>query len=111
MMMAYHWPGNVRELENCMERAVLTCTDDVIHGYALPPTLQTGDATRTAILPDEGASLQTLVDSYEREIIVDALKKHRGSGAAAARFLQTTPRILNYRIRQLGIEPRAYHQA
>ena len=111
MMMAYHWPGNVRELENCMERAVLTCTDDVIHGYALPPTLQTGDATRTAILPDEGARLQTLVDSYEREIIVDALKKHRGNGAAAARFLQTTPRILNYRIRQLGVDTRAYRQA
>ncbi|NLF22632.1 MAG: sigma 54-interacting transcriptional regulator [Lentisphaerae bacterium] len=108
MMMVYHWPGNVRELENCIERAVLTSTDDVIHGYTLPPTLQTGEATRTAILPDEGASLKTLVDSYEREIIVDALKKHQGSGAAAARFLQTTPRILNYRIRQLGIDPKAY---
>ncbi len=108
MIMAYHWPGNVRELENCIERAVLTATDDVIHGYTLPPTLQTGEATHTAILPEEGASLQTLVGSYEREIIVDALKKHSGNAAAAARFLRTTPRILNYRIRQLGIEPRAY---
>ncbi len=108
MMMAYHWPGNVRELENCIERAVLTSTDDVIHGYTLPPTLQTGDATRTSILPEEGASLKTLVDSYEREIVVDALKKHHGNGAAVSRFLQTTPRILNYRIRQLGIDPKAY---
>jgi Nif-specific regulatory protein len=108
MMMVYHWPGNVRELENCIERAVLTATDDVIHGYALPPTLQTSDATRTAILPEDGASLQTLVESYEREILVDALKKHRGNAAAAARFLQTTQRILNYRIHKLGIEPKAY---
>ncbi|MEI7437760.1 MAG: sigma 54-interacting transcriptional regulator, partial [bacterium] len=108
MMMAYHWPGNVRELENCIERAVLTTSDEVIHGFSLPPTLQTSDATHTAMLPDAGASLQTMLDSFERELIVDALKKHRGNAAAAARFLQTTPRILNYRIKQLGVEPHAY---
>ena len=51
MMMAYHWPGNVRELENCIERAVLTSTDEVVHGYTLPPSLQTSDATDSALLP------------------------------------------------------------
>jgi Nif-specific regulatory protein len=108
MMMAYHWPGNVRELENCIERAVLTATDEVIHGYTLPPTLQTSEATHTASLPDDGANFRTLMESYEREILVDALKKHRGNAAGAARFLQTTQRIINYRIRQLGIDPKAY---
>jgi len=108
MMMAYHWPGNVRELENCIERAVLSTNDDVIHSYTLPPSLQTADQTRTGILPDEGASLKTMVDSYEREIIIDALKQHRGVAAAAARHLQSTQRILNYRIRQLGVEPKKY---
>ncbi|MCE9614056.1 MAG: sigma 54-interacting transcriptional regulator [Lentisphaerae bacterium] len=108
MMMAYHWPGNVRELENCIERAVLTSTDSVIHGYTLPPSLQTADQTHTAILPKEGASLRALVDSYEREIIIDALKQNRGIAAAASRQLHTTQRVLNYRIRQLGIAPRNY---
>ncbi len=108
MMMAYHWPGNVRELENCIERAVLTSTDDVIHGYSLPPSLQTADQTQTAILPREGASLKAMVDSYEREILIDALKQNRGIAAAAARQLQTTQRVLNYRLHQLGINPRNY---
>jgi hypothetical protein len=49
-----------------------------------------------------------MLDAYEREVVIDALKKHRGIAAAAARDLQTTQRILNYRIRQLGIEPRSY---
>jgi len=49
-----------------------------------------------------------MVNSYEREIVIDALKKTRGNAAAASRRLQTTQRVLNYRIRQLGIEPKKY---
>jgi Nif-specific regulatory protein len=108
MMMAYHWPGNVRELENCVERAVLTASDDVIHGYNLPPSLQTSDETQTSIFPRDGADLKTMVESYEKEIITDALKKHRGNAAACARYLNTTQRIVNYRIQKLGINPDEY---
>jgi Nif-specific regulatory protein len=108
MMMAYHWPGNVRELENCVERAVLMASDNVIHGYNLPPSLQTGDETQTAILTTDGADLTTLVESYEKEIIIDVLKKHRGNAAAGARYLNTTQRIINYRIKKLGIHPENY---
>lgn len=108
MMMTYHWPGNVRELENCIERAVLTTNDDVIHGYSLPPSLQTDIETNTAILPNTGASLKRMVESYERELIIDAIKRHRGNAAAAARELKTTQRIMNYRIQKLGIKPRKY---
>ncbi len=108
MIMAYHWPGNVRELENCIERSVLTSTDDVIHGYSLPPSLQTGDQTNTAVFISEGVSLKELVRTYEREIIVDSLKKHRGNATAAARQMHTTQRIMNYRIQQLGIDPGTY---
>ncbi|TFH14582.1 MAG: GAF domain-containing protein [Lentisphaerales bacterium] len=108
MMMSYHWPGNVRELENCVERAVLTSLDDVIHGYNMPPSLQTSEETNTAMLPLEGASLSGMVGAYEREIIIDALKKHRGNAAAAARELRTTQRVMNYKIKQLGIQPKNY---
>ena len=108
MMMAYHWPGNVRELENCVERAVLTAADEVIHGYNLPPSLQTSDETQTSIFPRDGADLKTMVESYEKEIITDALKKHRGNAAACARYLNTTQRIINYRIQKLGIQPAEY---
>ena len=108
MMIAYHWPGNVRELENCIERAVLVTTDEVVHGYSLPPSLQTSDETRTSVLPPDGASLTALMDTYQREVIIDALKKQRGVVATAARYLQTTPRVLSYQIKRLGIRPRNY---
>ena len=47
MLASYHWPGNVRELENALERAVLSCDGEVIHGHHLPPSLQTAEASGT----------------------------------------------------------------
>lgn len=108
MMMLYHWPGNVRELENCIERAVLTASDEVVHAYDLPPSLQTPQETNTEILPKTGANLTNMVASYERELIVEALKSNRGSVAAAARALGSTQRIIHYKIEKLKIEPDNY---
>lgn len=108
MMMSYHWPGNVRELENCIEHAVLTSQDEVIHGYSLPPSLQTAEQTNTSFLPDSGGSLKNMMDSYEREIIIDALKKHNGNTSAVARYLRTSVRIMAYSLKRLGIQASTY---
>ncbi len=103
MLMAYHWPGNVRELENCIERAILTAAGDSIHGYNLPPSLQTGLETDSELLPDGAASFDTLVATFERELIVEALKKHGGNMSAAGRSLGLSPRVMHYKIGRLGI--------
>jgi len=109
MLMSYHWPGNVRELENCIERAVLTASDTVIHGYDLPPSLQTAEASGTAVIhPDAQADFKTLVNSFERELIVEALKGESGNVAAAARKLGLSERIIHYKIGKLGITPEWY---
>lgn len=104
MLMAYHWPGNVRELENCIERAVLVCEDRVIHGYHLPPTLQTAQISDT--LPK--TSLETAVSQLEREMIIDALKHTRGNVAQAAQTLNTTVRKLSYKANKHDVDPRRY---
>jgi len=104
MLMSYHWPGNVRELENCIERAVLIAEGDVIYPRHLPPTLQTAEATGTPIQGD----LKTQVMAYERDLITDALKSARGNMASAARALGTTQRIIGYKIRCFGIDPKRY---
>jgi len=105
MLMAYHWPGNVRELENCIERAVLLCEDQVIHGYHLPPTLQTGQVSNT--LPT--VSLENAVSRLEREMIIDALKHTRGNVSKAAETLNTTVRKFSYKTGKYDIDPRQYH--
>jgi Nif-specific regulatory protein len=104
MMVAYHWPGNVRELENCIERAVLLSTDGVLRGHHLPPALQTPDASET----DNGSSFKDMVHLFERDLIVDALKRSNGNLAATARYLKATPRIIRHRVKELGIDYRRY---
>jgi Nif-specific regulatory protein len=104
MLMQYHWPGNVRELENCLERAVLFCTDRVIHSHHLPPTLQTGEQSGT--IPS--LSFEGAIQNYEKELIIDALKNSRGNMAKAARLLKTTERIVSYGVKKLQINPKAY---
>jgi Nif-specific regulatory protein len=107
MLTSYHWPGNVRELENCIERAVVMSDDEVIHGHHLPPTLQTAEATDTGIKQ----TLESTLDSVEREMIVEALKNTRGNKAKAAQDLGITERVMGLRVRKFGIDPRHYKAA
>jgi Nif-specific regulatory protein len=104
MLMSYHWPGNVRELENAIERAVVTCDGQVVHAHHLPPTLQTAEASGTAI----AVTLAEALSAFEKDTIQDALKSARGNRAKAARLLGTTARICNYRIRRHGIDWRRF---
>jgi Nif-specific regulatory protein len=101
MLMSYHWPGNIRELENCIEYAVLLSTDGVIYGHNLPPTLQTPDGTNITA----SGGLRFRVESLERDMIVDALKRTNSNVSAAARDLDITPRMIRYKIKHLGIVP------
>lgn len=104
MLMSYHWPGNVRELENVIERAVVMCDDAVIHGHHLPPTLQTAEGSGTGLTQ----SLSSALASLEREMIIEALKMTRGNQARAAVLLQTTERVVNYKVKKYGIDCRRF---
>jgi Nif-specific regulatory protein len=99
MMLAYHWPGNVRELENCIERAGILSTDDVISGFNLPPTLQVPESNTHA-----PRALLERMECVEKEMICDALKLHQGNMAKAAAHLQITERIIALRIKKYGID-------
>ena len=104
LLSIYHWPGNVRELENCIERAVLLSTDEVIHAYHLPPSLQSAESTGTGL----ASTLPEALDKLEEELIRDALKSSRGNRAEAARHLGISERIMGLRVEKFGIDPRKY---
>jgi Nif-specific regulatory protein len=104
LLMSYHWPGNVRELENCIERASLLSTEDVIHGHHLPPSLQSAESTGTGL----HNTLDEAVSNYEKNIIIDAIKTTRGNLARAARELGITERIMGLRVKKYNINSEKY---
>ena len=62
--------------------------------------LQTGETSGTITR----VSLNDAMKAYESDLIQDALKTTRGNRAKAARLLDTTERIINYKVKQLGID-------
>lgn len=105
LLMHYHWPGNVRELENCMERAVILCSDGVIRSRHLPPNLQQGSQTN----PHEAkGTLQETLEALEKTMISEALKESRGNMAKAARSLGLTERIMGLRVTRFGLGKKTY---
>ena len=102
MLTSYHWPGNIRELENCIERAVLLCDEDVVRSEHLPPSLQMIKKTEQIA----GHSLAEIIANKEKELIIDALKKSGGQQRKAAMELGLTERILGYKIKTYAIYPK-----
>jgi len=104
MLIQYHWPGNVRELQNCMERAIIICDTDTIKGIHLPPTLQTSENSKKENL----FSLAAAVENFEKELIIEGLKRNNGNQTKTANDLDTSLRIINYKIHQYNINPKNF---
>jgi DNA-binding NtrC family response regulator len=111
--MRYNWPGNIRELENAIERAVLLTegtqimAEDLRLGEAVAPV---GDAQGVQVvrIPPSGIALEEI----ERRALVEALKMSNWVQKDAAELLAISPRVINYKIKTLGIElPRARRAA
>ena len=106
MLTAYHYPGNVRELENAIERAIIVCDENVLHGHHLPPTLQTAEVSDTVTK----LTLSSAVAAFESDLIQDTLKTTNGNCAKAAILLDTTERIINYKILKYEINPKRFRR-
>jgi Nif-specific regulatory protein len=105
LLMRYNWPGNIRELENAIERAMLLTesraitTDDLRLGET--PTSGGGrDHASVVKIPPTGIPLEDI----ERHALVEALKMSNWVQKDAAELLAISPRVMNYKIKTLGIE-------
>ncbi len=63
---------------------------------------------RTASETAGNGSFKDRVHLFERDLIVDALKRCNGNLTATARDLKATPRIIRHRVKELGIDCKRY---
>ncbi len=94
-LMAHAWPGNVRELRNVADRFVLGLLGDQM-------TAARGAGESTGALPN---GLPQQVEHYERTVIVEELRRHKGDQAATAATLGIARQTLHDKLRRFGIAP------
>jgi DNA-binding NtrC family response regulator len=94
----YHWPGNVRELRNVMERAALLARGELILPEQLTPKLRARHSNGAAA-HEELARSEKLEDQ-ERQMILEALKKHDFNRTETARALGISRRTLLYKLQK-----------
>jgi DNA-binding NtrC family response regulator len=104
LLMRHHWPGNIRELENAIERAVLLTEGPLISVADLRlgelTTTPAGDASPVVRIPPTGIPLEEI----ERQALIEALKMSNWVQKDAAELLAISPRVMNYKIKTLGIQ-------
>jgi PAS domain S-box-containing protein len=98
-LMEYDYPGNVRELENIIEQAFVLCRDRIIELHHLPTELRHIGSSRYA-----GSGPMSL-ESMEKVLIREALRRHKGNRTKAARQLGINPSTLYRKMKALGISP------
>src|SRR6476619_6661366 len=105
LLMRYNWPGNIRELENSIERAVLMSEGPLVTSSdlrlgELSTTQASGDAAPVVKIPPTGIPLEEI----ERQALVEALRMSNWVQKDAAELLAISPRVMNYKIKTLGID-------
>jgi two-component system, NtrC family, response regulator AtoC len=113
-LLRYGWPGNVRELENLIERVLVLSEGPAVTIDDLPEPVRGNDgwtpgSVREAVLGGR-KSLGIAVDEFERDLILEALRRTDFNQTRAAERLGTTRRILKYRMDKLGIDAPERHQ-
>ena len=105
ILVAYDWPGNVRELENIIERVVVLSSADSIGPNELPSVLKTtskAEQIKQGVLNGR-ISFEDAERDFEKDIILEALKKTNFVQTKAADLLGISRRILKYKMDKYGI--------
>jgi len=97
-LMAYSWPGNVRELRNVIERMVVLGHEKKLTVRDLPLSVRP-DRGRTRSASRAGTRMR----DTERQLLEEALRRHKGNRTKAALDLGISRRTLHRKLNEYGL--------
>ncbi len=102
ILETYSWPGNIRELAAEIERLVLYAEDD---GYIRPENISPRICPQGTQAEVTAERLDDLLESYERRVITETLKRHDCNVAKASEALGLGSRQTLYKkLKRLAID-------
>lgn len=100
----YPWPGNVRELEHVIE-GVMNYVDEGYISFSDLKYVNFGSFRKYVEHRSERPSgVKSRLDEYEKDLIINALRKSGGNVSKAAKSLGIKRQALQYRLRKYGID-------
>lgn len=104
-IMVYDWPGNVRDLENAIQSAMILTPDGIIQTEHLPLRVKGYEQVdATAVVETEGGSIREINAQVEKEIILEALKKHNYNRTLTAEVLNISRKTLFNKMKRYGLD-------
>ena len=105
--VAHDWKGNVRELRSAVEKALLLAPGTQIEVSDLFPPGMSPSAPAPAAAVPTGLSFRDakaqLVESFERDFLLQALRRHGGNISKAAEDVGMYRQNFQQKMRELGI--------
>ena len=94
------WPGNVRQLINVAERAVL---QNRRGSGTIASLLMADNAESAPVMTTEGKPLKEYVEAFERMLIDNTMRRHKGSISSVMDELCLPRRTLNEKMAKYGL--------
>ncbi|SIT84599.1 sigma-54-dependent transcriptional regulator [Pontibaca methylaminivorans] len=99
------WPGNVRQLINIAERAVLQSRRGA---GTIASLLMSDHEEMQPVMTTEGKPLKEYVEAFERMLIDNTMRRHKGSIASVMDELCLPRRTLNEKMAKYGLQRADY---
>lgn len=97
----YNWPGNVRELENALHSAIVTASNNVLNIDHISTDInEDKDQIDYLNMIERGMSMKDVINSVEKKIIFDTLKKFDNNQSKTAEYLKMNRRLLYSRLKE-----------